>query len=176
MNHHVGREFTIHISPELDALLAKARDELLIRTGEVPCMHSTIGLLLERACSSVLVGREHDTRPVGAMTVAELAELMGMIDVESARRNAKQVRSEQETLIAKTAEAFAHVEGLRAAQVHTIRTTEDLAKWNAAVAHALTHEGIYVAAIVASVDARVDARKYREVVLPASTPPPGGGN
>ncbi len=160
MNHE-GRELTLKIPPALEARLKLAREEHEIRTGEGSCEHKMIGLLLERAIDSMLLGRSADDRPVGSIPVGELAELFGLTDVEEARRIAKTIHAEK----AETAKQVAHVtrnlKGVQASAYHAIRTEANIAAWRDSMARVLRAGHVVIALLVEVADTEAADPEYK---------------
>lgn len=165
MNHHEGREVKINIPAKLDQLLIEAREEMKIRTDEDLCDHDLIGLLIQRGIDSVLSVREDDRRLVGKLTVAELAELIGMSDVEEAKRLAVAERRNREEMHKKATDAMVDVRGIVEGQIGIVfaKTVEGVEEFAARMKRSIG-PGRYIAALIAQVDETSGTKEYKPVV------------
>jgi hypothetical protein len=71
-----------------------------------------------------------DDRPVGSLTVGELARLMGIADLEVARRMAAATMQRQQQIAERTQAIFRDLERIQVAEVpQRMRTVADLRHW-----------------------------------------------
>lgn len=114
------RTVTLEISPELDDLLRAAGRAVHITHNDLDEDGPLLAYLLKRGAREVVeYSVSADYRSVASISVAQLADVFGISDLEAARRNSRAVHEQQQKVLETTRSLFSAVQGLT--QVHHLR-------------------------------------------------------
>lgn len=111
-----GRKIEITVPEHLDPMIVDAMRQLDVLHGSIPHDEALILALIERGARAVIGTRSRraDQRPVTELTVFELADALGIVDAEEARRATREARERAGKSLEAAAAMFARAEGLRA--------------------------------------------------------------
>lgn len=113
---------TLTIPGRLIPLLDAAAREIDVTVGTIPPREALLLHLIERGAREVKnYVRSADYRPLSSLCAAELADMMGILDIEATRRSVHAHRETQERIATEAIALFDSVKGLR--QVGTKRRT-----------------------------------------------------
>lgn len=164
----LGMTVTITIPARLRDLLNQAAERIDITTGATPEQEALIIALLERGAASVTafpLGEDH--RKVSEVTVMQLCDAIGIVDLDQARKNAKDQREAGEKSLAHTLELFKDTQGLatvyaplhRCANVECVKSMLGIIERGLAEKH-FTHVLMAIGAVVKTEDG---VESYRRV-------------
>lgn len=119
---------TLTIPGRLAPLLRAAAREIDVTHGSgTPGDQALLLHLIERgARHCVDYSASADYRSVGSISVAELADVLGIGDLEASRRQCREARELHEQAVTKVKELFAHCDGLR--QINAPRQIRSVAE------------------------------------------------
>lgn len=165
-----GRTITITIPARLNDSIREAAREIKITQGEAPTDEKLLVQLIEhgaRACAAYRVGE--DARHVGSVSVAELASIFGLADLEETRRLSMQQRESQAKSAEHAMALFSDLQGLR--QVHSnerFEKPEELDVFIGRLKQAMSaHPELAIVIASAFVDTSTTPPNYTEIVSSA---------
>lgn len=133
---------TVVVPPNLEALVQQARERLEVLTGTDLRAGDLLVALIERGARA-LVGAQstdRDDRKLWEISVAELADQLGVVDLQAAREAARKARDAQEKLAQSAMAIFHDTEGLRmVAMAHRYTTPEEIETAAAKLTNTMKH-------------------------------------
>lgn len=150
-NEPAAELVTLTIPARLAPLIHAAASAVDVIHGVQPERHELLLALIERGARALARRADDpDARPVTDLTVAELADSLGLLDLEGARRHARVERQARAEAADAAVAILADVKGLRAACIprNRITTPEELDEAIANVRHNVAEHAAHVVLIV----------------------------
>lgn len=153
MSDDGDRTVTLTVPGRLEALLNEAMRSFDVTHGSMPVREALLVALIERGARSVVKRgstTDPDQRTVGELTVAELADAIGILDIEKARLAARTVREEKEAAATQMAAIMKDVAGMCAVltPLRRFETVEEIDAFLEPVRATLRQNGGAVAAMM----------------------------
>lgn len=161
--------FTLEIPERIHDLLQAASTSFDVTHGTQLVGAPLLVALIERGARAVLNARgDRVERKIGDMTAAELADVLGIADVEAAREMGRQSREKAEQNAQAVTQLFADVQALRQVDMRRIKSAKDMTELAERIAHAFGHHpGLEVVLAVAFAEPTADgATRYSPAVPP----------